>query len=185
MQLISTKRFILAVVFVFALTPAVSASTVKEVWYMSRGKANMEIKNYKAAIEAFEKLIEIEPDNREAMKLLGLAYENQGLTTKAVEHYDKYLTQYKDDADIAFKQAKFLEWSRFSYRRNDAVTYYRMGLAISDSQPERHRLAKLLSENKEALAEALKEYKILIDRDPQNRTIGDEYRKLLLWMSSF
>lgn len=175
------KRTVWVAVLVFGLTPSSSAGMIKESWYMSRGKANMNIKNYNAAIEAFEKLIEIDPNNREAMKLLGQAYESQGLTTKAVEHYDRYLKKYPDDAEIAFKQANILEWSRFSYRGNDAVAYYRIGLAIKDDPVQRHRLAKLLSKNKETLSDALKEYRILIKGDPKNKALGDEYRKLLVW----
>ena len=39
-----------------------SAAGFSESWYMYRGNANMEIGNYKAAIEAFEKVIELNPD---------------------------------------------------------------------------------------------------------------------------
>ncbi len=156
-------------------------SELKESWYMDRGKANMEIKNYKAAIEAFEKLIELNPDNREAMRLLGLAYELQGLTDKAIMHYDRYLNRFPDDAEIAFKQARYLEGSRYAYRKKDVIKYYRMGLKVQDNHENRHRLAKLLAANKNTLDEAVKEYRILLKKDPRNPAIREEYRKLLLW----
>src|SRR2546426_2999155 len=76
-----------------------------EKWYMERGRSNMEIGNYKAAIEAYQKATKLNPDNREAMKQLGLAYEKQGLTTDAIKQFDAYLGRFHDDADIAFKQA--------------------------------------------------------------------------------
>ncbi len=85
--------------------PHTWASGFSESWYMSRGKANMKIGNYKAAIEAFEKVLEINPDNREAMRSLGLAYEGQGLKDKAIDQFDRYLEEHPDDPEIAFKQA--------------------------------------------------------------------------------
>src|SRR5881397_2913227 len=80
----------------FASTSA-WAEGFTESWYMSRGRANMDIGNYKAAIEAFEKVVEQNPDNREAMRSLGLAYEKQGLKDKAIEQFDRYLNKYEDD----------------------------------------------------------------------------------------
>src|SRR5919204_1037517 len=77
-----------------------------ESWYLSRGQANMAIGNYKAAIEAFEKAVELNPDNREASRALGFAYERQGFQDKAIEQFDRYLQKYDDDAEIAFKQAQ-------------------------------------------------------------------------------
>lgn len=165
------------------LCPAanLSAGVFKESWYMSRGKANMEIKNYKAAIEAFEKLVEINPDNHEAMRLLGRAYEAQGLTDKAIEHYDRHLNRFPDDADIAFKQARYLEASRFSYRRKDAIRYYRMGLSVKPHHENRHRLSKLLAAERETIGAAVDQYKILIKNKPGDQNLKAEYRKVLLW----
>ena len=168
-------------VITFFLAADTQGGELKESWYMDRGKANMKIKNYKAAIEAFEKLIELSPDNREAMRLLGRAYELQGLTDKAIVHYDRYLKQLPDDAEIAFKQARYLEGSRYAYRKKDAIKYYRMGLRAQDHHENRHRLAKLLAADKNTIHEAVKEYKILIKKDPRNPAIREEYRKLLLW----
>ncbi|MEJ2642909.1 MAG: tetratricopeptide repeat protein [Desulfosarcinaceae bacterium] len=48
----------------FALAAPARAS-LKEGWYLSRGKANMKIHNYKAAIEAFEKLVALNPNHQE------------------------------------------------------------------------------------------------------------------------
>lgn len=171
----------LALILAACLTTNVYAGMFKESWYMSRGKANMEIKNYKAAIEAFEKLVAINPDNHEAMRLLGRAYESQGLTDKAIEHYDRHLKRFPGDADIAFKQAKYLEAARFSYRKKDAIRYYRMGLKVKPHHENRHRLARLLAGDRETIGEAVDEFKILIKNKPHDADLRAEYRKLLLW----
>jgi tetratricopeptide (TPR) repeat protein len=152
---------------------------IKESWYMSRGKANMEIENYKAAIESFEKLVAINPDNQEAMRLLGRAYELQGLTDKAIEHYDRYLKRFPNDADIAFKQARYLEDARFSYRKKDAIQYYRMGLKQKPDYENRHRLARLLAGERNTFDEAAAEYKLLVRAKPGDAVVRLEYARLL------
>jgi len=152
-----------------------------EWWYVLRGRANMKIGNYRAAIESYEKAAEKNPDNREALKQLGVAYEKQGLTTKAIEAYDRYLARFDDDPDVAFQQADVLGWERYAYRRADAIRYYRMGLARREDLARRHSLARLLAQDKRDLAPALAEYRALLAARPGDATWRAEYRELLLW----
>jgi tetratricopeptide (TPR) repeat protein len=152
-----------------------------EKWYLERGRSNMEIGNYKAAIEAYQKAVKLDPENREAMKQLGVAYEKQGLTTEAIKQYDAYLARFKDDPDIAFKQADYLGWSRFAYRREDAIKYYQMGLAVREDPERRHKLAQLLSRDRKQLDEAVEQYRVLLKAKPNDPQLRAEYRKLLLW----
>jgi tetratricopeptide (TPR) repeat protein len=164
------------------LTPSgAGADSLKEAWYLSRGKANMEIGNYKAAIEAFQEVVRLNPNHREAMRTLGVAYELQGLTDKAIEQFDRYLKRFPEDADIAFRQADYLGWSRYAYRKKDAIQYYRMGLKVRDDPEKRHKLARLLAEDKKTLDQAIEEYRKLIRDDPKNQAFQVSYRKLLLW----
>ena len=142
-----------------ALAQAGALKEGTEKWYLERGKSNMEIGNYKAAIEAYQKATQLNPDNREAMKQLGLAYEKQGLVTDAIKQFDRYLGRFKDDADIAFKQADYLGWSRYAYRREDAIKYYRMGLAVREDDERRHKLAQLLGRERKQLDEAIAQYR--------------------------
>jgi tetratricopeptide (TPR) repeat protein len=157
------------------------AESGSEAWYVLRGDANMTIGNYRAAIEAYEKATQLNPGNRSAMRQLGLAYERQGLTARAIEQYDRYLARFDDDPEIAFKQAEYLGWSRYAYRRADAIRYYRMGLARRDDPARRHELARLLAQDRSDLDAALEEYRALLARDPRNATWREEYRELLLW----
>lgn len=152
-----------------------------EWWYVLRARANMKIGNYRAAIESYEKAAELNPDNREALKQLGVANEKQGLTTKAIEAYDRYLARFDDDPDVAFKQADFLRWERYAYRRADAIRYYRMGLAKREDLPRRHELARLLAQDRGQLKEALGEYRKLLAARPGEATWRAEYRELLVW----
>jgi tetratricopeptide (TPR) repeat protein len=166
------------------IVPLASFAQLKEgteTWYLERGRKNMEIGNYKAAIEAYQKAAKLNPNNREAMKQLGVAYEKQGLTTDAIKQYDQYLERFHDDADIAFKQGDYLGWSRYAYRREDAIKYYKMGLAVREDEDRRHKLAQLLSRDKKQLDEAVEQYRVLLKAKPNNAAYREEYRKLLVW----
>ncbi|HXK21237.1 MAG TPA: tetratricopeptide repeat protein [Myxococcota bacterium] len=150
-------------------------------WYLDRGRANMQIENYRAAIEAYQKALEIDPDDREALKTLGVAYQKQGLTDKAIEQFDRYLAKYHDDPEIAFQQADALGWSRYAYRRQDAIRYYRMGLAEREDLTRRHSLARLLAQDKSQVDQAIEQYEILLAAKPDDAKWRAEYRDLLLW----
>lgn len=176
---------LLLILMLLGTTATSQAAPLKESWYLSRGKANMRIHNYKAAIEAFEKLVALNPEHRDGMRLLGTAYEAQGLTDKAIGHYDRYLERFPKDAEVAFKQARFLEAERYRYRRDDAIGYYRLGLKSSNDAAMRHRLARLLSADKAHLGEAVKTYEKLLADHPDNNRYQREYRELLVWDDRF
>jgi tetratricopeptide (TPR) repeat protein len=166
----------------FTVLPEVaSAGLLQEGWYRMRSRDNMKIGNYAAAIEAYEKYLELRPDDREALKGIALAYEKQGETDKAIAHYDKYLAIYQNDAETAFKQANYLIWSRYAYRRKDAIKYFRMGLEIENDPQQRLKFAQLLAQDRNDLDRSVEQYQILLKQNPENEKIREEYRKLLLW----
>ena len=131
-------------------------------WYLYRARANMGIRNYGAAIEAYRKVLEDTPRHREALRGLAVAYEKNGQTDEAIATYDRFLEQYTDDPEIAFRQANHLAWSRYAYRRKDAIRYYRIGLAHRDDPQERRKLARLLAQDEADLVEALVEFRRLV-----------------------
>lgn len=153
-----------------------------ESWYMSRGRSNLEIENYKAAIEAFEKVVERDPGNREAMRSLGVAYEKQGLKDKAIEQFDRYLARWDDDADIAFAQARALEWSRYAYREKDMLKYYRMGLKRKNDPAARLRYATHLARHKDTSQEAVAQYDKVLDAQPRNAEAHRGLAKAYAWL---
>ncbi len=161
--------------------PAHAAETLAESWYLVHGRSSMRIGNYRAAIEAFQKAVEIDPGNREAARSLGLALERDGQTDRAIAQFDRYLSRFPDDAEIAFKQARYLGWRRYAYRRDDAIRYYRLGLARIDDSGRRHELARLLARERRNLDEAVQEYRRLVTASPGDPVLGAEYRKLLIW----
>ena len=164
-----------------AAVPA-GADDFVESWYMSRGRSNLEIENYKAAIEAFEKVVERDPGNREAMRSLGIAYEKQGLKDKAIEQFDLYLGRWDDDADIAFAQARALEWSRYAYREKDMLKYYRMGLKRKNDPAMRLRYATHLARHKDTSQEAVAQYDKVLETQPRNAEAHRGLAKAYAWL---
>src|SRR5438067_5610279 len=181
MRILRPDRRLAALTAVLLSLSAARGAGLAEDWYLFRARSNMQIRNYKAAIEAFQKAIEKNPKSREALKGLGDAYETNGQTDESIAAYDRYLAAYPDDADIAFKQAEVLGWSRYQYRRKDAIRYYRMGLARRDDPARRLALARLLARDKATLDEALHEYRKLLEQRPDDATLRAQYRKLLAW----
>ena len=119
------KRFVVAMsTWLFVISLNAFGGTFNEEWYLMRGAANFKIGNTKAAIEAYEKASEINPDNLTTMRALGLAYANEGLTDKAIRQFDRYLAKKPADPEILFKQADYLSWTRYSYRRDDAASCF-------------------------------------------------------------
>ena len=170
-----------ALAVLVALYTGSAAASMAEEWYLLRARANMKIHHYKAAVEAYRKALEENPHNREALLGLGDAYEANGQTDDAISAYDRYLAQYPDDADVALKQARTLRWSRYAYRRSDAIRYYRAALKRRDDPTARRELAELLARDRATLEEALEHYRILLEQRPADASLRAEYRKLLLW----
>lgn len=175
MKAFLTVFFTIGLLSTVFCSACVFAADFTESWYLSRGRANMQIGNYKAAIEAYEKVVDKHPDNREAMRGLGIAYEKQGLRDKAIEQFDRYLAKWEDDPEIAFKQAQALEWSRYAYREKDMIKYYRMGLNRKDDPKMRLKYATHLAKRRETSEEAIIQYDKVLASEPGN---VDAYRGL-------
>jgi tetratricopeptide (TPR) repeat protein len=164
-----------------ALVATPASAGVAESWYLGRARANAEIGNHAAAIEAYRKALEQDPASREASRGLGLELRANGDTDRAVAEFDRHLARFPDDWEIAFEQARILSWSRYAYRRRDAVRYLGMGLARHDDPVRRRELARLLGRDRATLGDALREYDRLLAASPGDETLREERLKLLLW----
>ncbi|ACL65273.1 Tetratricopeptide TPR_2 repeat protein [Anaeromyxobacter dehalogenans 2CP-1] len=164
-----------------ALPAAARPAGISEAWYLARGRANLRIGNCAAAVEAYRKALAENPRSREASRGVALALLQNGDTDLAVAELDRHLARFPDDAELAFRQAGLLQWSRYAYRSKDAVRYLRMGLAVRDDPARRRELARLLARERATLGEALAEYDRLLAAAPDDRALRDERLRLLLW----
>lgn len=166
---------------VLVAVPA-EATSLKETWYLYRGRENMKIENYKAAIEAYESAVRINPESQEASKNLGIAYEKQGIVDKAVSQYDNYLGKFENDHEIALRQARLLKWSRYSYRHKDAIKYYRQSIKHKNDPKVRLEYAELLATQKETSPEAINEFNAVLAKEPDNPQAHRGLAKAYAWI---
>jgi tetratricopeptide (TPR) repeat protein len=164
---------------VLAASPA--SAGVAESWYLGRARENARIGNHAAAIEAYQKALAENPASREASRGLGLELRANGETDRAVAVLDRHLGRFPDDWEIAFEQARVLQWARYAYRARDAVRYLRMGLAAHDDPTRRRELARLLGRDRATLDDALREYDRLLAASPSDEALREERLRLLLW----
>jgi tetratricopeptide (TPR) repeat protein len=164
---------------ILAATPA--SAGVAEAWYLGRARENARIGNHAASIEAYRKALAENPASREASRGLGLELRANGETDRAVAVLDRHLERFPDDWEIAFEQARVLQWSRYAYRARDAVRYLRMGLAAHEDPARRRELARLLGRDRATLDEALREYDRLLAAAPSDESLREERLRLLLW----
>jgi cellulose synthase operon protein C len=170
-----------ALIVAALLAPAAGRAGVAETFYLARGRANMEIRNYSAAVEAYRKALVADGGSREASRGVARALLANGETDLAVAELDRHLARWPDDWELAFEQARILSWSRYAYRAKDAARYLAMGLARHEDPARRRELARLLARDRATLDAALAEYDRLLAASPGDRALRDERLKLLLW----
>jgi len=171
-----------AALLAIALAATTASAGMAESWYLARGRANSQIGNHAAAIEAYRKALEANPGSREASRALGVELQRNGETDRAVAEFDRHLARFPDDWELAFEQARLLQWSRYAYRAGDAVRYLRMGLAKRDDPARRRELARLLGRSRATLDDAIREYDRLLAASPGDaQELRDERLRLLLW----
>ena len=85
---------------------------------------------YAQAIEAFQKAVEIKPDNHEAWNNMGVAYEKQSDYTKAIEAYQKAV-EIKPDLHEAWTNMGLVYEKQGNYSK--AIEAYQKALAINEA----------------------------------------------------
>lgn len=174
-----------AALYAFLSCSAAFALTYPRSWYVERARENVRIRNYKAAIEAYNKAYEMDSKDPIVMKELSLAYEVQGLIDKSIEFNDRYLAVKQDDAEMYFKQAKVLSGERYAYRRKDAIEYYRRGLELRDDPVQRMAYAEVLAAEKETSGAASQEYKQILKKDPGNQRAQKGLANAEAWIADY
>ncbi len=94
--------------------PAPAAGGFSESWYLARGRANMDIANYGAAIEAYRKALETNPRSREASRSIGLALLGRAPAAGAI---------------LPVVERRGIRWARVAHARRIVPGVWRIGLA--------------------------------------------------------
>jgi len=96
-----------------------------EKWYLERGRSNMEIGNYKAAIEAYQKATELKPNEVQGWNNLGVAKAKTDDKTGAIVAYQKAIALKPNDAELHFGLATVYRRQR---KTDEAIAEYQVAV---------------------------------------------------------
>ena len=89
---------ILGLVAMVSLAPSMASADSLDVFTKKAGKSMLD-KDYDRAIHFYARVLELDPDNYEAIKNLGLAYSASGNRAKALEFFERTLKANPSDPD--------------------------------------------------------------------------------------
>jgi len=114
-------------------------------------------RSYRDAPTLYRAILQRNPDCWLAHNNLGLWYEEQGDSARAIAEYQKTLWLKPDSAGGHFNLG--CAWAQFPERRNDALAEYREALRLNPAHAEAHNnLGLLLASRPEGRAEAVREF---------------------------
>ncbi len=175
------KLLLILLYLTLSSQPAMAASDkLEEAFHLSQSRVHMKAGDYPAAIAAYAKLLEINPDSQEALKGIAIAYEKLGDIDAAIQRNDQYLQLNPDDAKALYKQAELLNRPEYAGRLDDAIRYLQMGLELEEDTRQRMKYARLLTARGSDPELAVEQYEILLAQMEENPTLRREYRDLLL-----
>lgn len=118
-------------------------------------------KNYEDAIIEFQKVLNVEPDDKVAINYLSLAYFEQGVRSFKKEDYPQAIKQFESSQQYNKKCEKCEEYIKKSEATFKDV-HYRKGIAYFRD---------------EKLAEAIQEWERVYNMDPEYKDVDNNLRK--------
>lgn len=135
--------------------------------------------NYDEAIKCFEKVLDIKPDDPDALKYIGISWANIGKHNKAINFYDKALEFIPEDSDLLRRKGVSLARKG---KHDEAFNCYDKALDINPNDPKTLRNKGTLLADKGDHYEAIKCFKTAIDFDENDfesmRDMGTSYLSL-------
>ena len=169
------NRYLTASELAYALVTTRTQHAVEII--TKEAKLFYEMESWDEAIAAFEEVLKIEPDNREAKTFSRLAREHQTKTAvykrgqkafneerwQDAEHYLQQIPEYKDSAEllkIARRQTRLAEQyeaGEAAYKAKDWLTAYNCFYEIDQVQPSYRNLSQLLPRTESELSNILQQ----------------------------
>jgi len=155
--------------------------------HFRQGNEFSQAAEFEQAAEEYRKVLELEPQNVDAMTNLGVAYYNLGKLDEAVEQYRKALTIAPSDADIhsnlAAAYVQKYQLSGASEQLDQALAEYQTAVGLTPDLPEAHfglgAVYLLLGRNKDALQAFETFLDLDTGKDPVATDNAKEYIKQL------
>jgi tetratricopeptide (TPR) repeat protein len=145
------KRY-LVIFWIFVLVFAASCKSKgnSAEQYMNEGAKLFEKQKYDAAIEQYQKAIELEPKSAVVYNLLGMAYRFKYNQMRNKEYFDKEIESFKKsiELDPNFWVAMINLASSYYYddQKDKAIPLFKKALEINPEHPEKENIKKLIEE---------------------------------------
>lgn len=126
-------------------------------------------------------LISIAPEDKQAVKQLGMLYLSQGNSTKAEPQLQRYLTLEKDDYEATYNYAELL-WQQQAY--DQAKQYYAIAAQQIEALPHKNFSTRMMEAHllyrQQSVQEAMDYYRHLLEEQPDNKSLRAEFADMLI-----
>ncbi len=141
-----------------------AAFTATNEWF-EKGVALGKAGNYKEAIEAFTKAIEIDPNNATAYRNRGLAYKSLGNNEQAIQDYDKAIELNPQYLDAYISRGiAYCTLSNFEQGRRD----FNMAIKLNPKDAGAYNNRGIAYKSLGNYAEAIQDYSKAIELNPKD-----------------
>jgi len=146
------------------LNNAISIDSSHQPSYFLLGLAQSQKKNYKEAAAAFEKSLEMKPDDAEARIRLGDVYRQMGLSEKAEEEYKKAFAL--DETSIAGFNLAMLSYEQD--KLDQALEYVQLLIQKGSPSVDMYNLQGVIFNKQRRYPEAIESFQSALKIDPNH-----------------
>ncbi len=122
---------------------SVTAVSSEKDNYFIAGKEYWEDKNYLEAVNQFKKILELEPENLEALLSLAAILKEQGKIDEAIPDYEKIIALHNQDPRAYDKLGEIFEQKQ---ELEKAAQYFKKYLDVAPQGPDFNRINKKIKE---------------------------------------
>ncbi|MFQ6044643.1 MAG: tetratricopeptide repeat protein, partial [Candidatus Poribacteria bacterium] len=136
-----------------------------------------ELYRFAQIAEDFKQVVELEPDNVDALYNLGLTYLDLDKRTEAKSAFEKILALNPKFKGVNLQLGLIAEWQK---RLDEAISYYEKEIQLDDNATEAHQhLATLYLTHKLDFPKAEREFQKALSQDPNHVPTLIHYGNLL------
>jgi len=146
------------------LNNAISLDSSHQPSYFLLGLAQSQKKNYKEAAAAFEKSLELKPDDAEARIRLGDVYRQMGFSEKAEEEYKKAFAL--DETSIAGFNLAMLSYEQD--KLDQALEYVQLLIQKGSPSVDMYNLQGVIFNKQRRYPEAIESFQSALKIDPNH-----------------
>jgi tetratricopeptide (TPR) repeat protein len=146
------------------LNNAISIDSSHQPSYFLLGLAQSQKKNYKEAAAAFEKSLELKPDDAEARIRLGDVYRQMGFSEKAEEEYKKAFA--RDESSVAGFNLAMLSYEQD--KLDQALEYVQLLIQKGSPSIDMYNLQGVIFNKQRRYPEAIESFQSALKIDPNH-----------------